>query len=81
MDLQSMDANLIKYPVQTMFESMEVTINPHFMPINLEPFAIFVIVWEILFDYQRIIFNSHENGQRIRKCQTVQNHYIPHAFK
>ena len=41
MDLQSMDANLIKYPVQTMFESMEVTINPHFMPINLEPFAIF----------------------------------------
>ena len=35
MDLQSMDANLIKYPVQTMFESMEVTINPHFMPINL----------------------------------------------
>ena len=76
-----MDANLIKYPVQTMFESMEVTINPHFMPINLEPFAIFVIVWEILFDYQRIIFNSHENGQRIRKCQTVQNHYIPHAFK
>lgn len=42
MDLQSMDANLIKYPVQTMFESMEVTINPHFMPINLEPFAIAV---------------------------------------
>ena len=41
MDLQSIDANLIKYPVQTMFESMEVTINPHFMPINLEPFAIF----------------------------------------
>lgn len=44
-------------------------------------FTIFVIVWGILFDYQRIIFNSHENGQRIRKCQTVQNHYIPHAFK
>lgn len=44
-------------------------------------FLIFVIVWGILFDYQRIIFNSHENGQRIRKCQTVQNHYIPHAFK
>lgn len=45
------------------------------------PFLIFVIVLGILFDYQRIIFNSHENGQRIRKCQTVQNHYIPHAFK
>ena len=44
-------------------------------------FRIFVIVWGILFDYQRIIFNSHENGQWIRKCQTVQNHYIPHAFK
>ena len=43
--------------------------------------VLFVIVWGILFDYQRIIFNSHENGQRIRKCQTVQNHYIPHAFK
>ena len=43
--------------------------------------VIFVIVWGILFDYQRIIFNSHENGQWIRKCQTVQNHYIPHAFK
>ena len=41
MDLQSMDANLIKYPVQTMFESIEVTINPHFMLINLEPFIIF----------------------------------------
>lgn len=41
----------------------------------------FVIVWSILFDYQRITFNSHENGQRIRKCRTVQNHYIPHAFK
>ena len=44
-------------------------------------FSIFVIVWSTLFDYQRIIFNSHENGQRIRKCQAVQNHYIPHAFK
>ena len=64
-----------------MFESIEFTINPHFMLSDLKPFAIFVIVWEILFDYQRIIFNSHENGQRIRKCQTVQNHYIPHAFK
>ena len=40
-DLESSDAILIKYPIQTMFESMEVTINPHFMPINLEPFAIF----------------------------------------
>lgn len=44
-------------------------------------FPIFVTVLSTLFDYQRIIFNSHENGQRIRKCQTVQKHYIPHAFK
>ena len=44
-------------------------------------FIIFVTVLSTLFDYQRIIFNSHENGQRIRKCQTVQKHYIPHAFK
>lgn len=44
-------------------------------------FCIFVTVLSTLFDYQRIIFNSHENGQRIRKCQTVQKHYIPHAFK
>jgi len=54
MDLQSMDANLIKYPVQTMFESMEVTINPHFMPINLEPFAIFVVIKYFPFEYQQI---------------------------
>ena len=44
MDLEISDANLIKYPVQTMFESMEVTINPHFMPINLEPFIIFASI-------------------------------------
>ena len=41
MDLQSMDANLIKYPVQTMFKSTIITIYPHFIPINLEPFIIF----------------------------------------
>lgn len=41
MDLQSMDANFIKYPVQTMFESMEVTINLHSMMIDLKPFVTF----------------------------------------
>ena len=41
MDLQSLDANLIKYPVQNMFEDRISTIYPHFMLINLEPFAIF----------------------------------------
>ena len=43
--------------------------------------AIFVIVRSILFDYQRFVVNSHENGQRIRKCRIVQNHHVPHAFK
>lgn len=41
MDLESLDAILIKYPIQTMFEGIEFTINPHFMLINLEPFIIF----------------------------------------
>ena len=41
MDLQSLDAILIKYPVQTMFESTIITIYPHSMLINLEPFVIF----------------------------------------
>ena len=41
MGLQSSDAVLIKYPIQTMFEGIEFTINPHFIPINLEPFIIF----------------------------------------
>ena len=38
MDLESSDAILLKYLIQTMFEGIEFTINPHFMPINLEPF-------------------------------------------
>ena len=41
MDLESSDATLIKYPIQTMFEGIEFTINPPFIPINLEPFIIF----------------------------------------
>ena len=41
MDLESSDAILLKYLIQTMFEGIEFTINPHFMPINLEPFIIF----------------------------------------
>ena len=44
MDLQSSDATLIKYHIQTMFEGIEFTINPHFMPINLEPFIIFASI-------------------------------------
>ena len=41
MDLESLDAILIKYLVQNMFEGRISTIYPHFIPINLEPFAIF----------------------------------------
>ena len=41
MDLQSMDATLIKYLIQTMFEGIEFTINPHFIPNDLKPFIIF----------------------------------------
>ena len=41
MDLQSMDAILLKYLIQTMFEGIEFTINPHFIPNDLKPFAIF----------------------------------------
>ena len=41
MDLQSLDANLIKFPIQNMFEGRKATIYPHSMLINLEPFVIF----------------------------------------
>ena len=44
MDLEGVDATLIKYPIQTMFKGIEFTINPHFMPINLEPFIIFASI-------------------------------------
>jgi len=44
MDLESSDAILLKYLIQTMFEGIEFTINPHFMPINLEPFIIFASI-------------------------------------
>ena len=41
MDLESSDAILLKYLIQTMFNDTIITIYPHFMPINLEPFIIF----------------------------------------
>ena len=41
MDLKSLGAILIKYPVQNMFEDRNSTIYPHFIPNDLEPFAIF----------------------------------------
>ena len=41
MDLQSLDANLIKFPIQNMFEGRISTIYPHFIPNDLKPFAIF----------------------------------------
>ena len=41
MDLERLDATLIKYLIQTMFEGIEFTINPHFIPNDLKPFIIF----------------------------------------
>ena len=41
MDLESSDAILLKYLIQTMFEGIEFTINPHFIPNDLKPFIIF----------------------------------------
>ena len=41
MDLESSDATLIKYSINSLFSNTIITINPHFMPINLEPFSIF----------------------------------------
>lgn len=45
------------------------------------PFEIFVVFLNNLSDYQLFIRNSHENGQRIRKCRTVRKRHISHAFK
>ena len=44
MDLESSDAILLKYLIQTMFEGIEFTITPLFMPINLDPFIIFASI-------------------------------------
>ena len=41
MDLEGVDAVLSKYLIQTMFESREFTIYPHFMLSDLKPFIIF----------------------------------------
>ena len=41
MDLEKVDATLIKYPIQTMFESIEFTIYLHSMLSDLKPFIIF----------------------------------------
>lgn len=44
MDLESSNATLIKYLIQTMFEDIEFTINPHFIPNDLKPFIIFASI-------------------------------------
>ena len=41
MDLESSDATLIKYSINSLFSNTIITIYPHFMLINLEPFIIF----------------------------------------
>lgn len=44
MDLERLDATLIKYLIQAMFESREFTIYPHFMLSDLKPFIIFASI-------------------------------------
>ena len=44
MDLEILDASLLKYPIQTMFESMEFTISLHLIPNDLKPFIIFASI-------------------------------------
>ena len=44
MDLESSDAILLKYLIQTMFEGIEFTINPDFVPITLVSFIIFAAI-------------------------------------
>lgn len=41
MNLESSDATLIKYLIQTMFEGIEFTIYPYSMLIDSKPFIIF----------------------------------------
>ena len=41
MDLESLDATLLKYSINSLFCNTIITISPYSMPINLEPFAIF----------------------------------------
>lgn len=54
MDLEGSDAVLIKNLIQTMFESRTFTISSHFLPNDLKPFIIFVVIRQVLFDYQQI---------------------------
>jgi len=41
MDLQSSDATLLKYPINSLFSNTIITINLHSMLIDLKPFVIF----------------------------------------
>ena len=44
MDLQGLDTALLKKLIQIMFESIEFTIYPHSLLIDLEPFVIFASI-------------------------------------
>lgn len=54
MDLEGSDAVLIKNLIQTMFESRTFTISSHFLPNDLKPFTIFVVIKYFPFEYQQI---------------------------
>ena len=42
MNLESSDANLLKYPINFLFSNTIITINLCSMPLDLKSFAIFV---------------------------------------
>jgi len=41
MDLESSDATLLKYSINSLFSNTIITINPHSMLIDLKPFVTF----------------------------------------
>ena len=41
MDLEGLDATLLKYSINSLFSNTIITINPHSMLIDLKPFVIF----------------------------------------
>ncbi len=41
MDLESLDATLLKYSINSLFCNTIITINPHSMLSDLKPFSIF----------------------------------------
>ena len=58
MDLESLDATLLKYSINSLFCNTIITISPYSMPINLEPFAIFAPIPMKEIESWKDIFNE-----------------------